>query len=571
MSDLLLAENRLLLDWCRDLSVCTADEVRERWQEDELKAIDHLEREAWGNAGGVEARLEQHNPLYFLAERVWFDNVKDNPKYLYAPYHRDLLCRPMMEYVLDKNSPYVGFLFLGPRDSYKSTFAHGVLPMWFLLRKKFLENYDARIVLRHHKELMASEHLLWLKAKFLTHPWMRQVWPEACPPQYSKEFGTKTAFTLPWVVAGTMAESSVRALGLSASDTGHHSDLDCGDDLVTEDHITSKVVRDDARLRYQAKRFTVDTKGGKEVNTGTRYHANDLWGTFEKANINGKPLYKIQCISAIADDGTLVLPYLLTNKFLEDRLNEIVARDGNPWLWYLQYQNKIKISGLVATQPWWIRRIHRNEVPVGVFPIVLADGAWKGEKNHGEGDYASIQVWGFLRNAGVIYRYLLDGVHSNDMSSLDGEREILRLCQKYGTNVVGVEEHGGHAFRTGLRHTANGQGFPIVLVDFKSKQTGKPQRIVAFIKECEAGRVYVCEEIPIELKEALVGKDWDGGQFADYPQVDHDDAIDCAAYSCDPNVADAWTPSWASATKKLRPWQMRAPVEDAPRTRHCGS
>ena len=158
-----------------------------------------------------------------------------------------------------------------------------------------------------------------------------------------------------------------------------------------------------------------------------------------------------------------------------------------------------------------------------------------------------------------------DGVHSNELSSLDGEREIVRLMQFYGTFVCAVEEHGGHAFRTGLQATANALGVPLTLVDLKMKQTQKAQRIIGFFKEAEAGRVMVCKEADPTLLEHFFR------QVRNYPQVDHDDALDAAAYTCDPNVAENWTPAWGSAFAGVRryPWQVDQTIEPEYRTRYC--
>jgi len=98
-------------------------------------------------------------------------------------------------------------------------------------------------VLRHHKEEMASAAIVNLKAKFLTHAWLREVWPEACPDYGDKQWGTQTSFTLPWVKPGTIREYSVIGVGLTASQTGYHNDFTFNDDLVTEEHRKSAQVR----------------------------------------------------------------------------------------------------------------------------------------------------------------------------------------------------------------------------------------------------------------------------------------------------------------------------------------
>src|SRR5207247_9001435 len=80
----------------RDLSTCLLDEIEKRW---DAKAKLHAEK-----ALGLKWRElvpTTHQPIYFLAERCWFDNAeaKNDPRFLYAPLHRDAYCRPIANYV----------------------------------------------------------------------------------------------------------------------------------------------------------------------------------------------------------------------------------------------------------------------------------------------------------------------------------------------------------------------------------------------------------------------------------------------------------------------------------------
>ena len=343
-------------------------------------------------------------------------------------------------------------------------------------------------------------------------------------------------------------------------------------------------------MRYEAKQFTRDTVGGKEVNIGTRYHVNDLWAALEKSNADGERRYRIVKVKAIADactvcgcpedkhvsvDGQctvhggckgariLAHPYRLTKAFLEKKMQAELSRTGRVILWYLQYQNEPMSTALVAADPAWIRHVSQSVIPADAWPVLVIDPAWKGTKNQGEGDCASIQQWFIASVNGIICRWLADGVHSNELTSEDGCREILRLARKYGTLDAAPEEHGGYAFRTALQNYATEQGVALNLIDLKMKQTGKDQRIVAWLRELQAGRIFICAECDPDTREALID------QITEYPQVDHDDAIDAAAYTCDPNIADAWVPKFRTPK---RPAWMPAPKEEyVPHvTRWCG-
>ena len=573
----------------RDLTTLTADEIRERWTGEHLAAAE--------KALGVplEGLLGNHNPLYYLAERGFFaqPGVKGNPVYLYAPYHRDRFCKPVMEYILNlgefSQRKYNGIVWLGPRDTYKSSFNHGVVPLWFALRNKWLYDYDVRIVLRHHKEELAAANMKRIKDNLMYNPWLRRVFAPFCPPETAKEWGKSTAFSLANVSWGGQAEETWRALGVKASDTGFHSDLDLGDDLVTEDHAKSSKIREEARHKYRSKRYTIDPTG-KEVNTGTRYHAHDLWSNMIDSNVNGRELYKTISIKAIEDDcpdcqhqhldeetgnttkckcgcesiKILAHPFKLTGEYLADRRQEEISRDGNDLYWHLQYQNNVRTSGLLIADKSWIREIRQADVDPRAWICILVDSAWKGTKNAGKGCAASIQVWAIERRGSILLWTLMDGVHSRELTSKDGEKEIFRLMEKYSTMDVGIEESGGYTFRGALDAEAVSRGIVINQIEFRTKQIAKPQRMTTFLKQMQAGRVFVAKECNAELREA-----WEG-QVLDFPQLDEDDddALDCAGYTQDPEVAESYSPSWNSAMARRGTSQAPPPPR---RTRHCGS
>lgn len=580
-------------DWdlTRDLSTCTYDEMQTRWQTSRRGDAVRLLQKPWD-----ELVPADHNPAYFIAEKCWFDNVagkKWEARYLYKPYHLKRLCEPAVKYLNEPESPEAGMLWIGTRHSFKSTFFQGVIPMHRQLRMHHLFGIDILQVLRHHKEKMASKNLLRYKRKFMHHPWVRKYWPEACPPPNCKDFGTSTEFTLAWVPQGSsIAEASVRAIGVTGTDTGSHGHEDYNDDLVTEDHRTSKKIRDESLEKYAARQFQREPGEGKEINSGTPYHPRDLWAKMRDAKTTGdgiedQPTYRVFINHARCDHaegafkgcdgkpGDLALPYRLTDAFLEKQRQFEINLCGNDDMHYLQYQCEPKLTRTTTTDLSWIRQVDQHEIPP-CFTVITVDGAWKGTHNQGEGDSASIQVWGMERRGGVILRYLLDGVHSNEMSSADGEQEIFRLMAKWGCRHVAPEEHGGVVFSTQLRNTAIALGVSLIIIRLKMRFTQKDRRIVGFIKEAEAGRVLVSSSCSPELWDP---KSEDGAfklQFRDYTgpdSIEHDDALDAAAYTCDPNILDAWVPQWNSYGENefVRPPWIRPhtpPAQEPRRTRY---
>lgn len=519
---------RLLHAWARDLATCTETEIRERWTGDKLKALSKVDPIAF------EERLRNHNPLWFLALNCWFDN---DPSLLHAPLHRDQFCRALLEHYLDPSREFRGLILLAPRESFKSTFTHGVFAMFILLRGKHVLGRDERIQLIHHKETQVIQNLVKLKAKFIQHRWLKEVWPEFCA---EEDFGSQRSFDTPCKEPGVLTEPSVVASGMGASQTGFHCDWQLYSDAVTEDHVDSKLERDNAELRYTTSRYMLDSLRGKEVMDGTRYHPQDLYGKNLAANVSGKPIYRSLILSAISEDNVLLFPNRLSYEFLESRRQEEISRRRNDDFWYLQYQNQPRVSRLIAAQWEWIRHCKREEVPATTWRAIFVDPAWKGTANSGEGDFASIQVWAFERRGNLTFKYLLDGVHANDLTDLDGRSIIFRLMRRYGVVDVAPEEIGGRSFRESLVREAAQRGVFINVIDLKYTNVGKSQRITNFLGECQRGLVFLCDEADSDLLEHF------RDEFVNFPQVDHDDALDAAAQSCDPAVAERCAPLFNS-------------------------
>ena len=82
----------------------------------------------------------------------------------------------------------------------------------------------------------------------------------------------------------------------------------------------------------------------------------------------------------------------------------------------------------------------------------------------------------------------------------------------------------------------------------------------------KAGRVFVVREtVPAEVLTALCDQ-----MDNHHPDADDDDALDCAAYSLDPNITKNWAPAW-NAGRKASPLGARQRPVESPRTRHCAS
>jgi hypothetical protein len=317
-------------------------------------------------------------------------------------------------------------------------------------------------------------------------------------------------------------------------------------------------------MKYDALLYTLDTVRGKKIHSGTPYHANDQWGRMKRANVEGKASYRFVQIKAIADDNTLSFPTRHTFAYLEKIRQEEISRTGNDDFWNLQMQCEFRTTRMIATDPAWLKFCPLKDVPPGGWRVLIIDPAWKGTDNAGEGDSAALEMWEMFRHGAWIVKYLIDGVYSNTMTDREGKNEIFRLLKKWGAQDCAPEERGGYSFRTSLKDEANVRGVPLNVIDLKSMQVNKGQRIVTFLGEVQAGRVFIVEECDPALKEAFLD------QYHNYPQVDEDDAIDCAGYTSDPAIADNYAPYFNTAELDAARLFRREKPEPQ-RSLHCGT
>ncbi len=549
----------LMWNFVRDKSTRTERELRAEW-EDQRDQLGLAKAASIVSGDPVDEQFFEkactgHNPIYFVARSAWFDN---EPRRLFRPFHMPL-CDELLGARLAKPNDRSGTVLLGPRDSYKTTFTHGAFTQFDALRCYHVENREPRTLLLHHKEDQASQNLKRLRKKSVESDWLKYYWPEMCA---ESDWDTSTELDWPRKKHGIIAETNVKAAGLGQKMTGFHYDLVLGSDLVTEEHLMSSIIRGEAIFRYAASRFTLDSETGREICDGTRWHIHDLWGKnlASEGKLDGNTFYRykrwIRGAGGKRAGKPLAFPIRLSEEFLERRYAEIVDSTGNDLLWWLQYQNEVKSARQTVCDPEAIRHCSVEAVPVGLPVVILCDPAWKGGKNFGLGCDAAIGAFALERRGGTSRFYMLETVVSNEMSSTEGVDEICRLARRWAAYDIGIEESGGYAFRTAVEEACSDRDIPVALVDFKTRNVGKNDRISTFLRHVEAGRFFAVE--------GCGNMDVFNKQVEDFPQADPVDMLDMAAYLADPNViALAAPPAQYGSRAAVMGGQYQR------RTRHC--
>jgi hypothetical protein len=173
------------------------------------------------------------------------------------------------------------------------------------------------------------------------------------------------------------------------------------------------------------------------------------------------------------------------------------------------------------------------------FRVVLADTAWKGTENQGEGDDTVLGVVEIFCYHGRRDWVLLDAVVSREMVSDEGANEMCRLARKWATPYMAPEITGEKTIIGLLRSAGRAQKPPInpVVIELGgfSKQH-KNNRIMSLAGAARSGSVWYLESLPPHVLSVA------RRQVEDHPQLEHEDFIDMWANAWAPKILDEWCP-----------------------------
>lgn len=581
----------LMMLFTRDLCVCTLEELEYRWKGVQLDAINILLKQ---DGKSFDSMAENHNPIYFLTTEVFLDDVRDEPEFLHASYHRDIICANTVEYALN-DSKDRGMLMLGPRESLKTTFQHGGAPLWFMLRNYWLLDKFVSQALIHHKDEMAWKNLDRIRLRMAHHAWFKKIWAECSAPPNT--LGSKKAIRLPCAPKGEGgAEAHIEAGGMGGSLTGSHYAAIWFSDLVTEDHKNSPTLREDTLEKHTSMKYLLDRVGGRRLYDGTMYHPHDLWNTFlSSKDKKGKCIYRTVVVGAGYEEArelieagsapdspevisVLTLPGKWTWENMEADREEFILNVGHDDFFWAQIENKIHTERTIATNIDWLKYVEEDQIHPGGISCVFVDPAWKGTAEQGIGDYASIQVWTYERRGPIVTKTLRDGIRSNTMSPKDGMDTIFTLGRKYGCIFCAPEQTGVSGIRAMIEDECIIRGYFMQVIKLKdtfanyrkvNKAAGgkKGARIMQFIAEAQAGRIYISEDCDPGVRLALES------QFENYAPgaLKYDDDIDCASMTGDSAVKETVIPVNDSSGSNVPFWARGPKTEpvDQRRTRYC--
>lgn len=461
---------------------------------------------------------------YFAKYVVGFDKMEEQP-------HRelcDLLCAGITE------SPTLGIdcvppnttsqrkslrkLILWPRGSFKSSISSQAFPLWLLWH-----NPNLRILIDSETMHNAKTYLAGIRSVIEHNRMVRLICVNE-DDKYALEPAYKTAngFTDDSVILATRTNANLKeptlfCSGVDNARTGMHVDVIIMDDLVSERNVTTTPQIEKTYDHYRMSRSLLDP-GGLQVVIGTRYHLSDMYG--QLIDLHSRDAFddidsmSVTVKPAIDDDGVLLFPQRLTNKFLEDQ-----RKAQGSYIFSCQYLLNPIDAGDAVFQDHDIQRydtIPNESIVVKYLSVdpTVTDKA--------RSDFFVVMVVGITRDNHV---YVLDYVQKK-MLPREGIQTIISMYQKWSQDgklrMVGIETYAAQrALKLPLREEMMRCGVNFRIAELNHGRTSKEDHIMTKIQP-------VCERHELHVRPHMMELI---NQLVEYPRVRHDDLLDGLAYA----------------------------------------
>ena len=431
-------------------------------------------------------------------------------------------------------------LILAPRGWYKTSLnviGHSI--------QTILNFPDVTISAIHASQEVVEKMLVNIKWQFQSNNTMRYFFPEFCPPQRAKEWGTQQFFQCPARKHFTTAPTFSVA-GIESVRTGMHYHIIKFTDIVDEKNTATKDQCEKIIYAYgMCRNLLIGPKYWIDME-GTRYHFSDLYGRIiddwmneEKTSQEHK--YKVFIMGCYKKDlkgaaekftpDELDSPYFLTDKnekesrfpeeFPTDKLEEMRTDPvtGEDTFNTQQLNNPIGTEDTVFNPKdmRWKTSEELNRIPMQ-YHIVTIDTADTTNKRSNHTALTTCAVDRTNR------RYVVDIQWGKFLPDRIVDL-IFALQFKYRPLKIKIEET---AFVRGLmpsikRRSQELNIWPNFEFIQRDTQIAKQERIMSLQPWYKSGLIFFSTEIPDYIKEQLKH------ELTRFPKYTHDDILDTLA------------------------------------------
>lgn len=379
--------------------------------------------------------------------------------------------------------------------------------------QEILKDPETCICIISYKAGAAEQFAAQIKSAFESNEVLLRCFPDilwADQPGHKGPQWTVSDFTVRR--ESTRKEATVATSGLvSGMRTGGHYDLLVYDDTVTPDSVITAEMRERTTAAWSMSLNLGVTGRTRHWYIGTRYHVFDTYAEMIRRGIRER---RHICIDA---SGAPVL--LPPDEFARKR-REMSSSDWNSQM----LQTPLGTGELMFREDW----LHTYERPPSI-PMnryIIADTAQTQRKSS---DYTVFTVIGLAADRRT---YVLDWVRDKLTQSQRADR-LFALVEKWMPRSVHYEQNAAPDDPEYIRGRMAERGH-FDLRPFRQTVADGPkrQRIETLEPEFRDGLIWIPHALRYQQYDGTwrdLSRDFQAEEYLTYPQVTHDDMLDCLA------------------------------------------
>lgn len=414
-----------------------------------------------------------------------------------------------------------GRIDLWARFHYKST----IITMAKTIQDILLDQNIATVILSYNRPT-AKSFMLAIRREFEMNAnlkrWFDDVlWkdPDQEAPKWSEDG---------FIVQRTAnkKEATVEAYGLvDGQPTGRHYDLMVYDDVVTLDAVTSPEMIQKVTTAWELSRNLQRTDGGTKTRyVGTRYSLMDTYRVILDRNAAIPRIHgpTIDGTKEIRPDNCALMPY--------ERLSELQRETKGKTFQCQMFQDPLADES-IRFQMEWIRFWKADNL-ANLNIYMFVDPATKKKK---KSDYTTLWVVGIGPDDNW---YVIDGLRDR-LGLTERADALFSLHKQYRPLGVGYEEYGMQADIEHMKDRMERENYRFDITALGGKLS-KEDRIGELEPLFRNGRLYFPEHLFRQTADGPVVdmvRVFLDEEYSMYPNVTHEDMLDCLARIRDPNMS----------------------------------
>jgi hypothetical protein len=417
--------------------------------------------------------------------------------------------------------------------------------------QEILRNPDITILICHAVDEEVEKMISEIVNHFRANERLRALRPEIMPARNAVRWFKTNQLTVRREKFSR--QPTVLGRGAGAEITGAHVDL-----ILLDDIIGRRTIEDSALPKiaswYRNTVVPVLNPGGRIRVVGTRWHTDDIYGTFldsrdwdcmvraaletdSQPDYKGSPvLYGPPGGQPAALKRMELLRADMGPDFSPQMMNDPSPAGEKPWdasrcEHYVSMKEMVRYGGPA------VRFVLSDPAPAKV-------GSFDDDRKKrldGSKDFWATAVVEIRTHESRQEIILLDGVHSRDWGRDEGFEQICRLMKKWATPYVALESTGQAIalYEDDLRQSARKVGTPYTFVKLANTYKGKNVQFRGLADKALRDEFLICETVPPDFLRTFLdqAREWrplSSGRNS----LKYDDVANCVSFSVDPALQE---------------------------------